>query len=340
MAMECELRNMKKLITPEEYELKTLYIGGGTPSFVKPMLFRNILENIFSDFPVCKEFEFTVECNPDSLDEDFLIFFTSYGMNRISIGVQSVSDRILKAINRIHSIGEFMKKYELARKYLENISLDFIVGLPESDCDNVNSTLDLIRKTSPEHLSFYLLELHEETVLFKMYDNDTLSVPGVDTNVENLERISHGLKESGYTRYEISNFARRGYESKHNLTYWNNGIYYGIGASAGGHFKNIRYVNTPNIKEYIESISSSPKYGYREANTVEKELKEHFFMGLRKVDGISIPEIEGIYGKSNVEIFTEKISSREEILLRDGIMKIKDFYLTRNTGIFEFISNL
>jgi len=322
-----------------KYNLSTLYFGGGTPSLIPAEYYDELFESINLLFKRDKEnFEFTVECNPDSLSEEFLQHFKFHGLNRISIGVQSSDNRILKIINRPHKLEDLMEKYSVARKYIDNISFDFIIGLPEESFDSTEKTIDIIRLFSPEHISFYLLELHEDTPMYKEYDKDKITLPTVKNNIKTLEKTSYSLKEMGYNRYEISNFALKGFESKHNLRYWKNSDYIGLGASAGGHINNIRYVNSMNISEYIKNFKNTFSY-YRENSEIE-EFKETIFMGLRKTSGIKLRYLYENFSKKITDRFFKALSAREEILLTDGNIKLKNYFITRNSEIFEYISNI
>ncbi|QTA38576.1 radical SAM family heme chaperone HemW [Thermosipho ferrireducens] len=258
--------------------IKTLYFGGGTPSFVNEHYIEKIVKHL-SQYLFLEEF--TIEVNPDSFDKEKAKIYKEIGVNRISLGLQSLDDIVLKKAGRIHTADQAIKAYELANQYYEVVNVDFILGLPGESWSSIERTVEFVEKYKPEHLSIYILELHENTPLVKTYKklkNETYDYH--DALLEFLESV-------GYERYEISNFSLNKNYCKHNLVYWANLDYIGVGLSAGGHVERIRYNNVSSFQKYYEKIRKNEKpVEYFSKNNSEKETLESIFMMLRTKWGI------------------------------------------------------
>ena len=258
-ALEKELKGYKIK------ELKTIYIGGGTPTVLDDDLFEKLLEIVY---PYTKNvIEYTIEANPESLSESKIKLLKPYGVNRISIGVQSTDDRILKAVNRNHTFDQVKEAIRLLKEYnLTNINVDLILGLPHSSKAILKKDLENIVSLDVKHISCYALTIHPHTVLYsKNYQLIN------DDKMRELYDFAHAfLKEKGFIHYEVSNWAIRNYYSQHNLTYWRNDEYYGCGLGASGYIGDIRYKNTINLDKYLkgeyiaeeERLTKKDKYTY------------------------------------------------------------------------------
>ena len=223
---------------------KTVYFGGGTPSVIPSKYIKQIMQNIRCDG------EITLELNPGTITKEKLIDYKEAGINRLSMGLQAVQDSLLKRIGRIHSLKEFDEAYNLAREVgFNNISVDLMFGLPGQTIKNVEESLDYIIKINPEHVSCYSLIVHEELV--DKHPDAFCDLPSDELEREMYYLICDKLKEAGFDHYEISNFAKPGFESKHNMCYWNQDEYYGVGAGASGYINGERYKNVDSIEEYI-----------------------------------------------------------------------------------------
>ena len=263
-------------------EVKTIYIGGGTPSSLS-IDALNKLFNIIKIFKY-KNPEFTFECNIEDINDELLKLLKENGVNRLSIGVETFNQKYLKFMGRNYTKDDIIKGIELSKKYFDNISVDLMYAFPNQTIDELDSDILEFKKLNLPHISTYSLIIEPHTMIYNKVSNID---PELDRDMYDL--IINEL--NSYNHYEISNFGKKGYESKHNLTYWNNLNYYGFGLGSGGYLDNVRYLNTRNIKEYI-------KGNYRlDSDTLDKnEIVENaFILGLRKIDGINKYEFNKKY---------------------------------------------
>lgn len=303
-----------------QYNIKTIYIGGGTPSLIE----SEYIEKILSEIKPEKNTEITIEANPGTLTKQKLEHYIKIGINRLSIGLQTTDDNLLKQIGRIHNYDQFLQNYNLARSIgFKNINIDLILGLPNQTIETLKTSLKTVIKLNPEHISLYSLILEEGTKLSKMIEQKKLQM--ID---EKLERKMYWetkkiLEEAGYEHYEISNFAKPGHESKHNLDCWNQKEYIGLGASAHSYIDRTRYSNIEEIEKYINNIKIE-KYGYNitihEKQTKKDVGRENMLLGLRKIKGISIKEYKNKFGENPIFIYKEQIAKlvKQELLEIDG----------------------
>ena len=255
----------KELKSYEIKELDTIYIGGGTPTVLEDDLFEKLLIIVYPYTKTVKEY--TIEANPESLSESKIKLLKPYGVNRISIGVQSTDDRILEMVNRHHTFNQVKEAIRLLKEYnLLNINIDLILGLPHSSKAILKKDLENIVNLDVKHISCYALTIHPHTVLYSK-DYELIN----DDQMRELYDFAHGfLKEKGFEHYEVSNWAKHSYYSSHNLTYWRNEQYYGLGLGASGYIDNIRYKNTINLDRYLngeyiaekEKLTKKDKYTY------------------------------------------------------------------------------
>ena len=226
-----------------ELKVNTLYFGGGTPSIVPAKFLSKIINKISCDG------EITIEVNPGTIDEEELFQYKKMGINRLSIGLQVTQDELLKKIGRIHTLEDFEKTYKSARKVeFENISVDLMIGLSNQTFDDVKESIKYILNLNPEHISVYSLIIHDELV--GKHPNAFKDLPSDDEEEKMYHYVCETLAKSGYIQYEISNFAKKGFESKHNLCYWNQEEYYGFGAGASSYIDGVRYKNVDKIGDY------------------------------------------------------------------------------------------
>lgn len=260
--------------------LETLYFGGGTPSLMS----INQVRKIISKFKISEKTEVTFEMNPDDANYEYLKDLRGLGVNRLSMGSQSFDDKILKNIGRRHSSADTVNAVETAKKAgFNNISLDLIYGLPEQK--SVKKDLEIITKLEIQHVSTYGLKIEEGSHFYK-YPPQNL--PDEDFQADMYLEINEYLAQKGFYRYEISNFAQKGFESKHNLNYWNNNEYYGFGAAAHGYINGIRYSNWESLEEY----SLNPMgFAMEHKVTEQEQLEEEIFLGFRREIGVDINRI-------------------------------------------------
>ena len=308
-------------------EVNTIYIGGGTPSLLK----IDELNKLFSIIKVFKlnNPEFTFECNIEDINDDLLSILKNNGVNRLSIGIESTNDEILKFLNRPYNKDDIDRGITVAKKYFDNISVDLMYAIPGETIKDLESDIDTILKYDVPHISTYSLIIEPHTKIY----ND-----GIKNIDEELDRLMYDLicsKLSSYNHYEVSNFGKNGYESKHNLVYWNNKKYYGFGLGAGGYIDDTRYLNTRNINDYI-------KGNYRlEENilSINEVIENEFILGLRKLKGINKVDFKNKYNIdiNNIDIVKKLIS--ENKLIDDGeYIKIKeDLIYVSNSILVNFI---
>ncbi len=275
-------------------EITTIYIGGGTPSVPDSKYIVEIINSIKNTFKIAKECEITIEVNPGTVTKEKLLDYKKAGVNRISIGLQSTSDRILKLLGRIHNYEQFIYTYNLAKDAgYNNINIDLMLGIPTQTESELVDSIEKIIKLNPNHISIYSLIVEENTEMQRLIDSNELELPE-----ENIERKMYWktkkiLEKNGFKQYEISNFAKKGYESRHNLDCWNQEEYAGMGLAAHSYIDRKRFSNIDNIDEYIKNKNNLNKnIVVNEIQKKEDQAKEYMMIGFRKIDGISISEFE------------------------------------------------
>lgn len=307
-----------------EYLIKSIFIGGGTPSYLENHQIRKILKSI-SKLNLSKDMEFSMECNPGTLEEEKLITMFEGGVNRISMGLQAVQDNLLKGIGRIHTFNEFKENFNIARKVgFKNINIDLMFGLPNQSVQEWKETLETISKMSPEHISAYSLIIEEGTCFYKMWDEDKLKLPSEDEEREMYEITKAILKKYEYNQYEISNYSKEGYECKHNKVYWKCLPYLGVGSSSSSFMGGYRFKNINNVKKYIENINLNQSVEEeKEENSKEDNIEEFMFMGLRLLEGIDKDEFKSRFGINIASIYKDKIDKNiKDLLMEDKNNKI------------------
>lgn len=301
------LKEMDMYASYLEKSIETIYIGGGTPSLFPQKNLEKILKRL--DKYIDKAVEITIEVNPDSFTEELAKFYNHVGVNRISMGLQSTDDYVLKRAKRLYDFETFIRKYDLACRYFDNINVDFIVGLPGETWKTVQQNVEFINDFLPDHISVYVLEVHNEN------GNGLLKRPD-DQTYQRFDEFVKALKNLGYERYEISNFALDGKYCKHNIKYWMNEDYIGLGISAGGHIGFLRYNNYDKFTDYFISISEGkfPRM-YESLNTSEREALETLFMNLRTKWGTD-PEL--VKKKTGIDVLPILNTLKERFNFFDG----------------------
>ncbi len=298
-----EIRNTKI-----DDEIDTIFIGGGTPTTLKIEYIENIIKEVFNK-KLVKDYEFTIECNPETVDKKYLQCLKGFGINRISFGLQSSNNDMLKKIGRVHNYEKFLESYKFAREVgFENINIDLMYNLPNQTLENWEKTLSDIIKLSPEHISAYSLIIEEDTKFYKMIENNDFDVPSEDTYVKFNEICFEKLKVAGYNKYEVSNYAKVGFECKHNLIYWELGDYYGFGLNAHSKIKDTRYSNTRDFVEYLKGVTCISQ----EKLTIQEIEEEFIFLGLRKTNGIYKEEYKNLFNKNFDCVYNDAIGFLEE----------------------------
>jgi len=294
--VETVINEIKNITHKEKYTVTTIYLGGGTPSILNPDCIKNILQEIKSSFEILDDAEITIEINPGTVNEEKLKKYKEYGINRLSIGLQSANDKILKKIGRIHDYKQFEETFFYARKCgFKNINVDLMIGLPTQAVEDVKQTLEKIIQKNPEHISVYSLIIEEGTIIEKLINENKLQLPDEEAERIMYWTVVNELKENGYNQYEISNFSKKTYESKHNTNCWKQKQYIGLGTSAHSYLNKKRYSNTNNIEEYIKNIQEnniSKNITIHEEQTEESTMNEYMLLGLRMIQGININEFK------------------------------------------------
>ena len=279
--------------------LQTIFIGGGTPSILSPKSLGEMFEGLQENFQIQVDAEVTIECNPGTIDAEKLAIMRDSNVNRLSFGVQAMDDDILRRIGRIHSVNDVLNSYQMAREHnFDNINLDLIFALPEQTCDQWQYSLDKVISLDPDHVSAYNLTLEEGTKFYDWWDAGRLVLTNNETEADMYQLSIDRLTQAGYLHYEISNFAKPDCDVKHNLIYWNNEPYIGLGVGASGYIDGCRYTNVRGIPEYIERVGQGKKpIAYQESLIGRQERAETIILGLRKRDGICVDRYQESFGQ-------------------------------------------
>lgn len=317
----------------------TIYFGGGTPTFVDTRYICSALEKIKELFEQCSNCEISIECNPGTIDFDGLRTLKEEGFNRLSIGLQSADNGCLKTLGRIHTVEDFAECFRNARRAgFENISLDLMYGLPNQTMGDWERTLECAVEFGTEHISCYSLKVEEGTPFSRM----NLTLPDDDTVADMYEKAVEYLGKEGYARYEISNFAKKGYESRHNLKYWQCDDFVGLGAGAFSCVRGERFSNETDICKYIEKIDNSGMAEVdRQMLSDFDKISEFVFLGLRLNGGIEELEFKRRFNLNIDEVFGEQIAKYTKmgfLARKDGKICFSDRgFFVSNTILADFV---
>lgn len=306
-----------------KYNVTTIYIGGGTPSYLESKKIVELLSKLKEKIISFENIEITIEINPGTAAEQKLQDYKDIGINRISIGLQTTNDKLLKQIGRIHKYEDFLKTYELAKKVgFENINIDLMLGLPNQTIEDLKQSLEQIKLLKPNHISVYSLIVEEGTKLAKLIDDGKLNLPDEELERQMYWYVKNTLELSRYNHYEISNFAIKGKESKHNMNCWKQKQYIGLGLAAHSYLAGKRYSNTEVMEEYLENIEKNRKI--QEIQAKEDMEKEFMMIGLRMLEGVSISNFKEKFGENPLYIFRKKLNKLvEQDLLEVDLDNIK-----------------
>ena len=322
-ALDCEISKYYK-----GEVLDTIYIGGGTPSILSANEL-NKLFNIINKLNISDNYEFTFECNLEDISEELLILLKNNRVNRISIGVESFNKRILKILSRRYDI-DIIDRINLCKKYFTNINIDLMYAIPSETIKELETDIDNFLSLDIPHISTYSLIIEKNTVMY----NNKLKNIDEDIDYEMYKLIIDKLKGK-YKHYEISNFSELGYESRHNLSYWNNEYYYGFGVGASGYIDDNRYDNTRSITKYIAGNYrlEGKKLSYNET------IENAFILGFRKLDGINILEFESRYDFNPLKLdIVKKLVCENKLVVDEYNIKISNDYIYLSNDIMcEFL---
>ena len=294
-------------------KLRTLYIGGGTPTALSAQQLAYLLTELPKVMDLSEVEEFTIEANPGDLDPDKIAVLKEYQVNRVSLGVQTFDNKMLKKIGRSHQEQDIYDNIRhLKQAGFDNISIDLIYALPGQTMDQVKENVAKAIDLDIPHMSLYSLILENHTVFMNRMRRGKLPLPKEELEAEMFEYIIEELEKAGFEHYEISNFSKPGFESRHNLVYWDNAEYYGLGAGASGYVDGIRYKNHGPIRHYLEAVEAGKARITEEHLTLEEKMEEELFLGLRKKHGVSKARFEEKFGVSFDQRYGQVVASLTE----------------------------
>lgn len=294
-------------------KIKTIYIGGGTPSFID----GKYIEKIMNTFNKEGVVEATIEVNPGSASLEKLKKYKECGINRLSIGLQSTEDRLLKKIGRIHNYNDFLATYNLAREVgFDNINVDLMIGLPGQTIEDVKSSLNKVIDLNPSHISVYSLIVEENTIIYNLIEQNKIVLPDEELERNMYWYVKNYLELGGYEHYEISNFAKNGKKSLHNLDCWNQKEYVGFGASAHSYLNRKRFCNIGVLEEYIKDFKNTKEV--QEVQSFYETKQEYMLLGLRKIKGVCISHFKNKFGENPIFLFKNELNK----LIEEGLLEI------------------
>ncbi len=298
----------------DDSAVETIYFGGGTPTTLTLIQLEKIICAVDENFSIDERAEITIEANPGTVNENYLRGLKSLGFNRLSLGVQSFDDELLKILGRIHDSRTAVETVELAKKFFDNVSIDLIYGLPNQTLKKLRRDLEQIKLLEPQHVSIYGLEIEEGTEFFKLSCAGKLPLPAENICADMYDLITATLPTLGFNRYEISNFAKKNFESRHNRGYWTGKKYFGFGAGAHSFDGKLRTSNTRDVATYIKNNAVVVE----EIVTRQAAMEEFCFLGLRLVEGISAQDFLKRFGVKISDVFGEVIEKNCQL----GLLKL------------------
>ena len=348
----------------ERYTVTTIYIGGGTPSYIESKYICEIMEllenNLKQNKVKFEDIEITIEVNPGTVNKEKLEQYRKAKINRLSIGLQSTNNEMLKQIGRIHTYEQFLETYQMAAEVgFENVNVDLMTGLPKQTIEDIKRSLKEVIQLNPTHISVYSLIIEEGTVIAQKIENHQLQEMDEELERNMYWYVKNTLELNGYTHYEISNFAKEGKESKHNLNCWRQKEYIGIGLAAHSYLNSVRYANTPKMEQYIVrmnnlngqivkdilELSNNKKkkanveenekhietvYEIEEVQELEERKREYMLLSLRTIEGVSISKFKEKYIDNPIFLFRKELEKlvEEKLVMIDG-----DYIKLTNKGL-------
>lgn len=323
---------------PSAYSnVESIFIGGGTPTSLSPKQIDRLLEIIKLNFHSNNIIEFTTETNPDELTKDKMQVLYDYGVNRLSMGVQSFNPDILKKLGRTHSNHHVFDAIEMAKKIgFQDISIDLMYGLPNQTIQDWTNSLKTALSLNLPHYSAYSLIVEPKTIFYIQYQKGKLTLPSEETETAMYDLLMNEMEKHGKHQYEISNFAEHTHESTHNQIYWDNDEYAGFGAGAHGYINGVRYSNIGPIKKYIEAVDKGEcPIAYEHEVTLKEKIEEQMFLGLRKVNGVTHAQFESKFNLKMTDLYTNVIQQLKE----DSLIEIDETGI-RLTRKGRFLGNV
>lgn len=308
--IEALLKEIRAAEHTEDYEIVSVFIGGGTPSALKAEAIASIMRTLQEQFFFCEDAEVTIEANPGTVDLEKLTIYRNVGINRLSLGLQSTDAEELKLLGRIHSYEEFLKSYEWARKAgFSNINIDLMFAIPGQTGEAWRQHLYQVAELNPEHISAYSLIIEEGTP----FAEQNLDLPDEDTEYQMYEDTAEILERYGYRQYEISNYAKQGYMCRHNAGYWQRLEYLGFGLGASSLYGGMRFSNTHQMQEYLKE-SRNPDQIRKDVTVLSRneQIEEFMFLGLRMTEGISEKKFEENFDVRLMDVYGDILQKYEE----------------------------
>lgn len=307
----------------QDYLVKTIFIGGGTPSILKGEDITAILSGVYERFEVDENAEITIEANPGTITREKLEAYKSAGINRISMGLQTTNNQELRELGRIHTYEEFLENYKTARDVgFANINVDLMSAIPGQTVESWRKVLENIVNLSPEHISAYSLIIEEGTKFYDKYGNNRTGLPNEEDERQMYYDTKKILESSGYKRYEISNYCKEGNECKHNVGYWQRVNYIGLGLGAASLMNHMRFTNIRDMDKYINAVENNCNDLHQEVNhlSVQEEMEEFMFLGLRMISGISKRKFEELFQVDFDKVYGEILNNliEKQLMQEDG----------------------
>lgn len=304
----------------EKYNVTTIYIGGGTPSYIESKYIVELIEKLKSKLTNNEtkfdKIEITIEVNPGTVTKQKLQDFKFCGINRLSIGLQTTNNNLLKQIGRIHTYEEFLETYNRAKEVgFENINVDLMLGLPNQTIKDLKDSLEKVIRLGATHISVYSLIVEEGTVISKLLDKGKIELPSEETEREMYWYVKNILELNGYQHYEISNFAKENKYSKHNMNCWKQKEYIGLGVAAHSYLNDTRFSNGNNIEDYINNVENKE---IEEVQTLEDKQNEFMLLGLRMLNGVDIASFKQKFGQNPIYLYRDRLNE----LVEDGLVVI------------------
>lgn len=307
-----------------KHNIKSIFIGGGTPSYLESKDLKILLETL-NTLNLDENIEFTIECNPGTVDREKLIVMKEGGINRISMGLQAVQNSLLKEIGRIHSYKNFEDNFKLAREVgFDNINVDLMFGLPNQSVEEWKESLELVTSLGVDHISAYSLIVEEGTPFYKMWERDKLMLPSENDERDMYKITKEILTGLGYNQYEISNYSKDGKDCFHNKVYWKLDEYIGVGSASSSYYEGKRIKHIEDVAKYIEKINNNESVVQEIIeNSEEDNMEEFMFMGLRLMEGINIEEFNRRFSSNLLNVYKEVVQNN----IKKGLLVNEDGYI-------------
>ncbi len=336
--MACVYREMSKRSGQlKNYTFDTLYIGGGTPSVIDESYIAMLVAAAKKNFNLSQNAEITIEMNPGTVSAGKINTYKKCGINRFSVGLQTAIDNQLRDLGRIHTLNEFITCAKLLKG--ENFSVDVMIGLKNQTVSDIEKTIEVAATFGASHISMYALTPEDGTPVYTDYLNGEL--PDSDEVAAQYTAGVEKLKSLGFDRYEVSNFCKKGKESRHNLNYWKRGEYIGFGVSASSFINNVRFTNTFDLDEYFKCIMTN-RFPVVDSEEIDEEGREeeYIMLHLRTVDGIDLQEFKKYFGVDFIKKYSNQIKKlSDSLIINERTLRIKDEYLfVQNSIIIEFFN--